>query len=386
MFRKEQNLNHLVMRASSQAFFDHRQLLSWKIETPAATHLIKMYSQSAPRVEDTLSPSRQGSGNLVSVRNGSALLEAIGLRKSYGSRLVLDSVSLEVNAGEVVGLLGPNGAGKTTTLSLLATLLEPDAGAVRIAGATPSPKHYALRQRLGFVPQSIALYPSLSGFQNLEFFARLHGISKREARSECMRVLHEVGLAERAQDPVEVLSGGMKRRLNLACGMVHRPDLLLLDEPTVGVDPQSRDHILETIRRAAAAGAAVVYSTHYMEEVERICHRALLIDRGKVVAAGTIAELIALGGHHPVMEITFQSEPPVNWCEGLTGITQIAIPGAAYKVALQLESFALVNPILERARAAGAHILEFSVHSPNLSDAFIALTGHALRDPIPDSH
>ena len=345
-----------------------------------------MYRQAAQLVDDSPSRWPAQSGNIVSVPNGSPLLEATGLRKSYGTRLVLDGVSLAVNAGEVVGLLGPNGAGKTTTLSLLATLLEPDSGEVRIAGAKPSPRHYALRRRLGFVPQSIALYPSLSGFQNLELFARLHGIPKLEARSECMRVLQEVGLAERADDPVAALSGGMKRRLNLACGMVHRPDLLLLDEPTVGVDPQSRDHILDTVRRAAAAGAAVVYSTHYMEEVERICSRALLIDGGKVVAAGTITELIALGGRQPLMEITFHHSAPANWCDGLAGIAQVSVPGNDGKVALQLESFALVNQILERARLAGAQILEFSVHSPNLSDAFIALTGHALRDPIPDAH
>ena len=332
------------------------------------------------------SPRRARWGNIVSVPTAVALLEAIGLRKSYGSRLVLDGVSLTLHAGEVVGLLGPNGAGKTTTLSLLATLLEPDSGTVRIAGATPSPGHYALRRKLGFVPQSIALYPSLSGFQNLELFARLHGISRREARTASMRALEEVGLAERAHDPVAVLSGGMKRRLNLACGMVHRPGLLLLDEPTVGVDPQSREQILLTVRSAAEAGAAVIYSTHYMEEVERICSRALLIDGGRVVASGTIAELIALGGRRPLMEITFQEAATPSWCEGLAGITQIAVPGANGKVALQLESFALVNPILERARAAGANVLEFSVHSPNLSDAFIALTGHALRDPAPDSH
>jgi ABC-2 type transport system ATP-binding protein len=323
---------------------------------------------------------------LVNVPNSAALLEAIGLRKSYGSRLVLDGVSLAVNAGEVVGLLGPNGAGKTTTLSLLATLIEPDGGTVRIAGAIPSPQHYALRRRLGFVPQAIALYPSLSCFRNLELFARLHGISKRQAQIESMRVLEEVGLAGRARDPVALLSGGIQRRLNLACGIVHRPDLLLLDEPTVGVDPQSRERILQTVHRAADAGAAVVYSTHYMEEVERICSRALLIDRGQPVATGTITELIALGGRQPLMELTFQDAAPPDWCDGLAGITQIAVPVANGKVALQLKSFALVNPILERARAAGAQVLEFSVHGPNLSDAFISLTGHALRDLVPDSH
>ena len=339
-------------------------------------------------VQSGASPRPARSGKLVSVPNGATLLEAIALRKSYGSRLVLDGISLSVNAGEVVGLLGPNGAGKTTTLSLLATLIEPDSGTVRIAGAIPSLRHHALRRRLGFVPQAIALYPSLSGLQNLELFARLHGISKRQARSEGMRALEEVGLTERADDRVATLSGGMQRRLNLACGLVHRPDLLLLDEPTVGVDPQSREQILETVRRAAQRGAAVVYSTHYMEEVERICSRALLIDRGKVVAAGTVAELIALGGRQPLMELTFQGAPPPAWCDGLAGITQIAVPGANGngKIALQLESFALVNLVLERARAAGAQVLEFNVHRPNLSDAFIALTGRALRDLIPDSY
>ncbi len=340
---------------------------------------------SAPAL-DCFSPSPPRSGKLVSVPTGVALLEATGLRKSYGSHLVLDGVSLAVSAGEIVGLLGPNGAGKTTTLSLLATLIEPDSGTVRIAGAIPSRRHRALRRRLGFVPQAIALYPSLSGFRNLELFARLHGISRLKARSESMRVLEEVGLAERAHDPVAVLSGGMQRRLNLACGLVHRPDLLLLDEPTVGVDPQSREQILQTVRRAAEAGAAVVFSTHYMEEVERICGRALLIDRGKAVAAGTIAELIALGGGLPLMELTFQDPAPPAWCDGLAGITQVAAPRNHGKIALQLESFALVSSILERARAAGAHVLEFHVHSPNLSDAFIALTGHALRDPIASSH
>jgi ABC-2 type transport system ATP-binding protein len=345
-----------------------------------------LYSESAARAQEGVSLSPQRSGNIVVVPHGSSLLEAVGLRKSFGSRLVLDGVSVAVSAGEIVGLLGPNGAGKTTTLSLLATLLEPDAGTVRINGATPSSKHFALRRRLGFVPQAIALYPSLSGYQNLELFSRLHGVSKSQARSDCMRVLQEVGLTERADDPVATLSGGMKRRLNLACGMVHGPDLLLLDEPTVGVDPQSREQILDTVRRAAEAGAAVVYSTHYMEEVERICSRALLIDNGKVVASGTITELITLGGRQTVMEITFRETAPPNWCDGLPGVTPMAVHTPNGKVALQLESFALVDPILERARLSGAQVLEFSVHSANLSDAFIAMTGHALRDPGRNGH
>ncbi len=308
-------------------------------------------------------------------------VEARSLRKSYGSRVVLDGVSFRVERGEVVGLLGPNGAGKTTTVSILATLLRPDAGEVRIAGFDSRVNPDAMRQRLGFVPQAIALYPSLSALQNLELFARVHGIRKREARVESMRVLEQAGLGERARDAVAILSGGMKRRLNLACGIIHRPEVMLLDEPTVGVDPQSRENIMETIRDCARGGAAVIYSTHYMEEVERLCDRVLLIDRGRIMAQGSVAELIALGGRHPRMEITFREPAPAGWCADIEGVRELVQEQGDRKVNLEISNPAQVGELLERAHQAGAHVLEFSLHSPNLSDAFIALTGHALRDP-----
>ncbi|MGH7934812.1 MAG: ABC transporter ATP-binding protein [Candidatus Binataceae bacterium] len=315
---------------------------------------------------------------------GKTVVAASGLRKSYGSRLVVDGVSLKVKAGEVIGLLGPNGAGKTTTLSILATLLAPDAGDISIAGITPRDPR-ALRRKLGFVPQAIALYPALSALRNLQFFARIHGLGKRDARDESMRVLEEVGLTQRAHDAVAVLSGGMQRRLNLACGMVHRPEVLLLDEPTVGVDPQSRERILLTVRCAAEAGAAVIYSTHYMDEVERLCDGVLLIDRGRLMANGTVAEIIVLGGRQPRMEITFQRRPSPGWCDGLRGVNELAPADGDGKAALELASLAQVSELLEQARARGGQVLEFSVHSPNLSDAFIALTGHALREPGPEA-
>jgi ABC-2 type transport system ATP-binding protein len=318
------------------------------------------------------------------MRAATASLDATGLCKSYGPRLVLDGVSLSVGAGEVVGLLGPNGAGKTTTLLILAMLLRPDAGELRIAGLSPESGGDLLRRKLGFVPQATALYPSLNGLQNLELFARLHGIRKQEARRECLRMLQEVGLADRASDPVSVLSGGMQRRLNLACGLVHRPAVLLLDEPAIGVDPQSREQILLTVRRMADAGAAVIYSTHYMEEVERLCDRVLLIDHGRVVADGTVASLIALAGHRPRMEITFQDAAPPGWLDGLSGV-KLSHCNSEGKVALELTSLAQVSELLERARRSGAEVREFSVHNPNLSDAFIDLTGHSLRDPRPES-
>ncbi len=313
-----------------------------------------------------------------------ALIEAACLRKAYGARLAIDNLTFSVNAGEVVGLLGPNGAGKTTTLSILATLIAPDAGEVRIAGIDSRVAPDSLGRKLGFVPQSIALYPPLSAFQNLQVFARVHGLTRRLAEARSIEILEAVGLRDRADDPVWTLSGGMKRRLNLACGMVHRPEVLLLDEPTVGVDPQSRERILTTIRALTDSGIAVLYSTHYMEEVERVCDRAFLIDRGKLMAQGTVAQLIELGGRHPRMEITFEKLPRPGWYDGLPGVKELAPATADTKVELELTDLRQVSELLERAQNSGGQRLEFAVHSPNLSDAFIALTGHALRDATPE--
>jgi ABC-2 type transport system ATP-binding protein len=309
------------------------------------------------------------------------VIEAAHLRKAYGTRLAIDDLNFSVSAGEVVGLLGPNGAGKSTTLSILATLITPDAGEVRIAGIDSRVAPDSLRRKLGFVPQSIALYPPLSAIQNLQIFARIYGLSRRLAETRSMEMLEDVGLRDRADDPVWTLSGGMKRRLNLACGLVHKPEALLLDEPSVGVDPQSRERIFTTIRAVADSGVAVLYSTHYMEEVERMCDRALLIDRGKLVAEGTVAHLIELGGRHPRMEITFEKRPRPGWYDGLAGVKEIASATVDTKILLELTNLGQVGELVERAHDAGSERLEFTVHSPNLSDAFIALTGHALRDP-----
>jgi ABC-2 type transport system ATP-binding protein len=328
--------------------------------------------------------NRQASGFPIQIRFlksvKHAVIEAIGLQKSYGPRPVLDGITLSVARGEVVGLLGPNGAGKTTTLSILATLLDPDAGEVRIDGHGARADPAAARFRLGFVPQAIAVYPPLSPAQNVELFARVHGMTAREARRRAAETLEVVGLTERAGDPVWTLSGGMKRRLNLACGLVHGPSALLLDEPTVGVDPESREDILAAIRRLATEGAAVLYSTHYMEEVERLCDRAYLIDAGRVIAKGTIDDLIALGGRHPRMEISFEQTPADGWYEAVEGVATIGGGGVDAMMTLRLAGLSQVTELLDRARNAGGRIREFAVHSPNLSDAFMALTGHALRD------
>jgi ABC-2 type transport system ATP-binding protein len=227
---------------------------------------------------------------------GSPLIEALDLRVRYGERQALDGLSFAVRAGEVVGLLGPNGAGKTTTLLVLATLRRPDSGNARVAGRPTDRDGAAVRRVLGYVPQNLAVYPTLTARENLLFFARLFGLARAEARHAVEWALALVGLDDRADDVVATFSGGMQRRLNLACGLLHRPRVVLLDEPTVGVDPQSRERIFAAVRGQAAAGAAVLYSTHYMEEAERLCDRVVLLDGGRVVASGSPAALIGEGG------------------------------------------------------------------------------------------
>ena len=226
--------------------------------------------------------------------------------------------------GEIAGLLGPNGAGKTTTLSILSTLMRPDHGRVLIDGKPPLSDPRRLGRMLGLVPQSLALYPALSAAQNVWHFARRQGLSGVEASEACARVLDEVGLSQRARDPMHSFSGGMNRRLNLACGIVHRPAVLMLDEPTVGVDLQSREQMLTLVLRCADAGAAVIYSTHYIEEAERICDRVLLIDSGKLVADGTVEQLVALGGGLPRLELTYRGQLPDRWIQNLTEVGAIA--------------------------------------------------------------
>ena len=310
------------------------------------------------------------------------LLEAIGISKSYGARLALDNVSLAVRPGEIAALLGPNGAGKTTTLSILATLLRPDSGHVLINGKPRKSDPTGLGRMLGLVPQSLALYPTLSAAQNVWHFARMQGLSRDDAKLHCKRALDEVGLSERADDPMHAFSGGMKRLLNLACGIVHRPPVLLLDEPTVGVDLQSREQLLARIRHYADAGAGVIYSTHHMEEAERICDRVLLIDRGKLIAEGDLEKVISLGGSRPRIELTYRGQLPDGRFGSLAGVREIGTTVGEGKAILEMNSFAQVAEVLHGLRSLDVNVIDFNLHSPNLSDAFIALTGHTLRDQV----
>jgi len=232
----------------------------------------------------------------MAARGGDVVIEVERLTKMYGERIAVDDVSFTVRPGEIFGLLGPNGAGKTTTISCLSGLLKPTSGSIRIDGHDIVHDGPKARASIGVIPQELAIYPEISARQNLEYWGAVQGLSREQIKQRMETVLDRVGLAGRAKEPVKNFSGGMKRRLNIAIGLIHDPKVLLLDEPTVGVDPQSRTHILELIRERARAGVAVLYTTHYMNEAEELCDQLAIIDHGKVVAQGTLEELLARAG------------------------------------------------------------------------------------------
>ncbi len=313
--------------------------------------------------------------------NSGPMIRAEDLRKSYGDRVALDGVSFTVNAGEIVGLLGPNGAGKTTTLSILSGVIAPDSGRASIATHDLATDPRVARRSLGLVPQSLALYPTLTALENLLFWGRIQGMASSDALTHARTLLDEVGLGDRADDAVDEFSGGMMRRLNIACGLMHFPTAIMLDEPTVGVDPQSRGRIFAVVEAAAQAGGAILYSTHYMEEAERLCNRIVLIDHGKIVAQGTVRELIALAGTEPRIEVMTRKALPRGWSNGIAGVGELpweVVDGFA--AALTLHTLDQVPDVIKRAGELGDEVVEFHVHRPNLQDAFLKLTGHALRD------
>ncbi len=311
-----------------------------------------------------------------------ALIHVDGLRVRYGDRWALDELSFQVQAGELVGLLGPNGAGKTTTLSVLATLIRPDAGRASVAGHDTVREAAGVRAVLGLVPQTLAIYPTLTARENLLFFARLFRL--RDARGVARRSLQLVGLEERADDIVATFSGGMQRRLNLACGLLHEPRVVLLDEPTVGVDPQSRERIFDAVRGQAARGAALLYSTHYMEEAERLCDRVVLIDGGRVVAAGTPAQLIERAGGGLRLDLRTHSPLHAGWLDEVCGATILERPPGAFEdgevIHVGLDDLTLAARVLDCAASRGAGVVDFHLHRPSLQDVFLKFTGHALRD------
>jgi ABC-2 type transport system ATP-binding protein len=309
-----------------------------------------------------------------------SLLQSRRLSKRFGEIQAVDGVSFELRAGEIYGLLGPNGAGKTTTISMICGLLKPDSGEVIVNGADFWADPQAARRLLGVVPQELALYEDLSGRENLEFWGRMAGLSARDARPRATEILDALSLADRAGDAVKHYSGGMKRRINLGCALLHRPRVLLLDEPTVGIDPQARAKILEFIRGLVSTGVGILYTTHYLEEAETLCDRIGIIDHGKLLAEGSLAELQHRTGDTAlfVLEGALEGAKPDEW----PGFTQ------RFSVVQQSERSLTVTAIgsrdpaesLKDLLAVPMRIENVSVKRPTLNDTFLHLTGRDLRE------
>ena len=303
------------------------------------------------------------------------------LRKRYGSRLAVDGVSFTVAAGECYGLLGPNGAGKTTTISMICGLLDRDGGEVHVAGRPLTTRSTKAKAHVGLVPQDIALYPDLSALENLKFFGRLYGLSRSRLHERVDFALEAVGLTDRARERVENYSGGMKRRANIAVGLLHDPRLLVLDEPTVGVDPQSRNAILATVAALSEQGRAVLYTTHYMEEAERLCDRVGIIDQGRIVAEGTRRELVSRMGQRDRIVVTATGDVHrfVVACKAIAGVDDAVATATGVELVVR-EARNRLAAVLEAAEAAEVAVGAVEVVEPDLEAVFLHLTGKALRD------
>jgi ABC-2 type transport system ATP-binding protein len=333
------------------------------------------------------------------------ILEAEDLVKTYGDHVAVNGVSFDVEEGEVFGLLGPNGAGKTTTISMLTGILEPTSGSARIGGHDLRSEAMEVRRINGLVPQDLALYPTLSARANLQFFGRIYGLRGKELKERVDDVLEVVALADRADEAIEKYSGGMKRRINIAAGLVHQPRLLFLDEPTVGVDPQSRNHIFESVLRLnRERHMSIIYTSHYMEEVELLCNRVAIVDQGRIIALDTIKNLIAMLGGGVIqlglervddeMLAAIRALPAVNNASRVVPPTAATEPGGeepAVPAAPAAPAPTLIKIETKRSQDALVQIIGYlnerdvaftsvEIFDPNLESVFLHLTGKKLRE------
>ncbi len=337
---------------------------------------------AAPDVE-AIPPYARGADETRPGGAGSAaaMLTCAGLRKQFGDRLAVDDVGFEIRHGETYGLLGPNGAGKTTTISMICGLLTRDGGEVVVDGHAIDPGTTAAKAAIGYVPQDLAIYPDLTARENLTFFGQLYGLGGRPLRSRVDELLEVIALTDRAKERTEHFSGGMKRRLNIAIGLLHRPRLLVLDEPTVGVDPQSRNAILASVQELGEAGMAILYTTHYMEEAERLCHRVGIIDEGRIRAEGTRRELVELVGQRDRIRLTASGDlqAAAAAARGLAGVHEATTRDGALDLLVD-DGRSLLPRLLGALSTDGITIRSVEVIEPDLEAVFLHLTGKALRD------
>ncbi len=289
------------------------------------------------------------------------------LRKQYGKLTAVDGLTFGIQPGETLGLLGPNGAGKTTTISMMIGLLQPTRGQVLIDGLSPTVA--STRKKIGLAPQVLSLYEELTATENLEFFAKLYQISGGKLKERVAWALEFAGLQDRAKDRVGTFSGGMKRRLNLACAMIHEPEIVLMDEPTVGVDPQSRNHLFECIESLQSDGLTIIYTTHYMNEAQRLCDRVAIIDHGKLLAIDSVDRLVQQHGGTSLVLAELRKPIAVG----------VKLSGQIEDLNWRLESEAPMEEITKATRQ-GVEFQTLNVTQPDLESVFLALTGRSLRD------
>jgi ABC-2 type transport system ATP-binding protein len=316
------------------------------------------------------------------------ILEAKNLVKKYGDLTAVNDVNLAVQEGEILGLLGPNGAGKTTIISMITGLLEPTSGHITVDGLDLQTDTNAVKAKMGLVPQELALYPTLSARDNLAFFGSIYGLGGKHLRERVDVMLEVVELTERANEAVEKYSGGMKRRVNIAAGLLHEPEVLFLDEPTVGVDPQSRNAIFETVEDLNRAGTTVIYTTHYMEEAQRLCHRVAIIDEGQIIALDSPTALAnSLGGGILVLGLEDPEadsgpgriQTVVDRVSGLPAVRSTTRDDGHLKVETHRFQKALMD-ILDITNQMDVRITAMEKWEPNLESVFLHLTGKKLRE------
>ena len=312
-----------------------------------------------------------------------SILHANNLVRKFGELTAVDDVSFDIQEGEIFSLLGPNGAGKTTTISMLSTLLAPTSGDALINGFSIKGDSMQVRKYIGIVPQEIALYDELSALENLNYWGKLYDLSGQELSRRVSEVLEQIGLTDRAKDRLKTYSGGMKRRVNIAAGLLHKPKLLFMDEPTVGIDPQSRRMILDMVKDLNQQGMAILYTTHYMEEAQELSNRVGIIDHGKLIAVGTQEELTQQVGEtdsiHILTDPTDDLQSIASKLNGFDGIIRVLVEETGLNL-ITNDAETNLAPIINQASQAGARIKSIEIVEPNLETVFLHLTGRALRD------
>lgn len=307
--------------------------------------------------------------------NNEYMLEVKGLRKAYAKKQALENVTFSLKSGTSFGFLGPNGAGKSTTMKILTGIVKADSGTAKLFGKDAASETDAVAKYIGYVPQDITLYEKLTAYQNLEFFGEAYGVKGKELKQRIHEVLAKTGLLERANEAVSTFSGGMKRRINIAAALLHRPKLLILDEPTVGIDPQSRNHIFEMIRELNREGVTIIYSTHYMEEVEALCDEIAIMDQGKVKAMGPLGQLLEQYGQKAIyLEVPGLTEPPQD-----PYIASSRKEGSGWLLETEQPS-ALMQRLLRQASQQAWDVKQLEIVRPSLESVFLKVTGTALRD------